>query len=970
MARRSRRAIEVVGARTHNLQGVSCRIPFGKVTVISGPSGAGKSSLAFDTIHAEGQRRFVESMSTYARQFLERLERPPVEEIRNVLASVALEARNTIRGARSTVGTLTEALDVLRKLFAQFGLAACPAGHGPLRAWTSREAASELMSGVVGSRMILWVAVERPPVEADRKLAELLRLGFTRRLEGNQILPLEIASGWREEWNPLRLVLGRYRADKEAEARVALAIEEGWRLTHNGVEVLGESGDRRYFPERTCPVCGFTARPLSPALFSFNLPLGACPTCQGFGRVIGIDRDRVLPDRELSLSQRPIAPWNTPAYEEFYRPLERAARRRGLDLERPLREWSPEDLEWLWSGAGPFVNLNSFFADLEARSYKVHLRVLLARYRSYETCPDCGGARLNGEARTVKWREWTLPELCSMSIDRLRRSLRASRRQGVLRPGEEALFGELEERLDVLHRVGLDYLTLDRPARTLSGGETQRIHLAAALGAGLTRTLYVLDEPTVGLHARDGAKLLALLKTLARRGNTVLVVEHDPSFIRGADWLIDLGPGGGKEGGRLMAEGSVSKVRATEGSPTGLVLRRGLHLTAREHLARYRRERSRASQAEAWTPWGPWIEIRGARAHNLRGIDLRFPLGAMVAIVGVSGSGKSSLLEEVLHAAYLRSRGEPGREPPPWRAVQGLEQLEEMILVDQSPLGRSTRSNPATYVRAYDDLRRIFAGTEAARRRRIGPSHFSFNRDEGRCPDCQGAGTVEVDMQFLAPVTVVCDRCGGSRFRPEILAVRHRGLDIAQTLELTVEEALEHFREETALCRKLVPLVEAGLGYLRLGQATTTLSGGEAQRLKLASFLADLPGRGRHLYLLDEPTTGLHPLDVDRLHGTLRRLTERGDGVVVVEHHLALIGRADWIVELGPGGGEHGGELLFCGPKLEFLESAATPTAGELRRSLAWRRPDTRGSRNADQKVPDPSRKRAEGDRRKLASGR
>jgi excinuclease ABC subunit A len=742
-----------------------------------------------------------------------------------------------------------------------------------------------------------------------------------------------LAAGWPEAWNPLKLVLGRFPAEPASESQLVRTVEEAWKLSSDGVFLLGEKGERCFRPDGSCMICGAKARPLSPALFSFNLPLGACPRCQGFGRVMGIDRARVIPDLNLNLRQRPIAPWNTPAYEEFYAPLERAAKERGLDLDLPLKEWSEADREWLWSGSGRFVNLNSFFTELESRAYKVHVRVLLSRYRAYTTCPECSGARLNPEARSVRWRGWTLPELAALSIDRLRRCLRSLEREASWLPGEEVLVGELQERLEILHQVGLDYLTLDRPARTLSGGEAQRIHLAAALGVRLTRTLYVLDEPTVGLHPRDGARLLRLLKTLADRGNTVLVVEHDPAFIRGADWLIDLGPGGGSRGGQLLAEGTPSKVSRAGVSPTGQVLRRGLHATAREHLARYRRERAREGASELGR--SGWVEIEGANANNLKEINVRFPLGAFVAVVGVSGSGKSSLVEEVLFEAYRRRQGEAGSLAPTWKAIRGLESLAEVLLVDQEPPGRSTRSNPATYVGAFDDLRRIFSQTEAARRRRMGPSFFSFNRDEGRCPDCQGQGTVEVDMQFLAPVSVTCERCRGSRFRPEVLSVRHRGRNISEVLDLTIEEALEAYSDEPGFCKKLAPLVEVGLGYLRLGQPTVTLSGGEAQRLKLASFLLEPKHPGKRMFLFDEPTTGLHPLDIERLLASFRRFVERGDSLVVVEHHLGVIGRADWIVELGPGGGEYGGELLFSGPRWEFVDRANTPTAQELRRSLA-----------------------------------
>jgi len=932
-----RRAIEVVGARTHNLKGVTCRIPHGQLTVVTGPSGAGKSSLAFDTVFAEAQRRFVESMSTYARQFLEQMERPPVDDLRNVLPAVALEARNSVRNARSTVGTITEIHDVLRLVYAHLGEVHCPNGHGPARRWSAAEAAADLAGGSAGERFTLVVRLERPKRSATTKLAELVRQGFARRWESGEIVRLEPDAKWPAELDPLPLALGRFAADPESAARLAATIEDGWKLGVRAVEAHAAERIRHYGPELSCAVCGATFRPPTPALFSFNSPLGACPTCEGFGRVIGIDAERVIPDGERSLAERPIAPWNTPAYEELYDGLFAAARRRRVPLDRPWRELAPADRDWVWSGEGKFVNLDAFFRWLEGRTYKVHVRVLLARYRAYNPCPDCGGGRLNREALAVRWGGRTLPELAALSVEELRHWLAARPRAGEAAPASAHLGEALAERLEVLHRVGLDYLTLDRQARTLSGGEAQRIHLAAALGSGLTNTLYVLDEPTIGLHPQDGEKLLGLLRELAARGNTLLVVEHDRTIVTGADHVLDLGPAAGERGGELIVEGSVDDVLEHPDSLTGRYLRQRAATPARAHVARFRREHGRRTVEEELAD-RPQITILGAREHNLRGIDVSFPLDALVAISGVSGSGKSTLVENVLYGTYQRSKGVVDVEPGRCDALVGLERVGDVTLVDQSPIGRSSRSNPVTYVKAYDDLRKIFAGTEEARRRGITPAHFSFNLETGRCPECEGTGLLEVDMQFMAAVVVTCERCQGRRFRPEVLGVRHQGRDIAQTLELTVDEAITLFARERPFTKKLGPLLEVGLGYLRLGQPTSTLSGGEAQRLKLASFLGRPRGDGQRLFLFDEPTTGLHLADIDLLNRTLRRLVQRGDGVVVVEHSFDLLAHADWIVDLGPGGGEHGGDLLFCGPLADFLDDAESPTAEGLRRQLRWQR--------------------------------
>lgn len=955
-------AIEVVGARTHNLKGVDCRIPHGKVTVVTGPSGAGKSSLAFDTVFAEGQRRFAESMSTYVQQFLDPMERPPVDELNGVLPAVALEAHNSVRNARATVGTLTEVHDVLRLLYTHLAELDCPNGHGPMRRMSPQEAVEELEGGAAGERFLLVAELERPRKGADLVLRELIRQGYRRRLAdgrprgsrravpasrggitnpgGVDLVELDPEAGWDAALDPLPLVLGRFRAGG-GSSRLAEALEEGLALRHARLVAQGDGERRFYGAGLVCPHCGETGGAPTPPLFSFNSPLGACPECEGFGRVIGVDPERVIPDPTRTLAQSPIAPWNTPAYDDLYERLYAACQERGVPTDVPWKDLSAEVRDWIWNGKGDFVSIRRFFAWLEKRSYKVHVRVLLARYRAYDPCPACGGTRYGPQTLRFRLHGATLPEVTARSIEDLRRWL-AEERFGngeggrAARPAakrESELLTLLDRRLEVLHRVGLDYLTLDRQARTLSGGETQRIHLAAALGSGLTSTLYVLDEPTVGLHPQDSERLLDLLKEMAAGGNTVLVVEHDRTMIRGADHLIDLGPRAGERGGEVVAEGPPRKVLRNRRSLTARFLEPPRPTAARRHRDRRRRERGRPTVAEELIT-GPQIEILGARAHNLRGVDVRFPVRALVAVTGVSGSGKSTLVENVLYGNYQRDRGVVDVEPGPCDELRGLDGLEDVTLVDQRPLGRSRRSNPVTYVKAYTEIRRLYAETEEARRRKITPGHFSFNVDKGRCPECAGTGVIEVDMQFLAPVTVTCDTCRGRRFKPEVLEIRYRGRTITETLDLTVDEALEIYAEHPRVIRPLETLRAVGLGYLRLGQATSTLSGGEAQRLKLASYL-DRPKRGKpRLFLFDEPTTGLHLADIDTLYKALRKLVSRGDGVVVVEHNLDLVARCDWILELGPGGGTHGGRLLFDGPLEAFLDDAEGPTADALRSHL------------------------------------
>jgi excinuclease ABC subunit A len=939
-------AIEVFGARTHNLRAVDCRVPHGKVTVVTGPSGAGKSSLAFDTVFAEGQRRFVESMSTYARQFLNQMERPPVDEILHILPAVALEARNSVRNARSTVGTISEIYDVFRLLFTHLGQVHCPEGHGPGHAYSQQEVAEELAAGAVGESFMLIAEIPRPKKNADLALRELVRTGFARRLEidaegGEEIVRMSSTVRWLKRHDPMPLVLGRFKAKSEVTEQLATSIEEGFRLRADQLKARGDQEVRIYSPGLGCTICGRSLRKPVPALFSFNSPLGACPTCQGFGRVIGIDRERVIPDPVWTLGERPIAPWNSPAYEDLYEGLFAACKAEGIPLDVSWKDLPEEARDFVWRGKGKFKSLEKFFAWLERRSYKVHVRVMLARYRAYDPCEDCEGTRLQPEALTVRIDDITLPELARMSIELLRHWLKHKKWSPRQRELAGHLLEELDERVEFLHRVGLDYLSLDRQARTLSGGEAQRIHLSAALGSGLTSTLYVLDEPTIGLHPRDSDRLLSLLHDLAHRGNTVLVVEHDRTLIQGADHLIDLGPAAGENGGEVVAEGDLKRILATEESLTGAYLRERPPTPARQHLARYRKERGQESLSEE-IAGKPRVSVRGARSHNLRGIDVDIALGSLVAVTGMSGSGKSTLIENVLWGTYQRSRGVVDVEPGECDDLEGLDQLSDVVLIDQQPLGRSTRSNPVTYLKAYDDIRKVFAATPMARSKGIKAGHFSFNLEAGRCPECRGTGVQEVDMQFMAPITVTCDACQGHRFKPQVLTVVYQGLNIAETLELTVDRALQHFADQKRLCRKLKSLAACGLGYLRLGQSTSTLSGGEAQRLKLASFLDRPPAKQPRLFLFDEPTTGLHMSDIDLLYQTLRRLVRQGDGVVVVEHSLDLIARADWIIDLGPGGGIHGGDLLFAGPLESFLETTQSPTADELRSYLRWNEEEPR----------------------------
>jgi excinuclease ABC subunit A len=895
--------------------------------VITGVSGSGKSSLAFDTLYAEGQRRYAESLSTYARQFLERLDRPDVDSIEPVPPALALEQKNGVRNARSTVGTQTEIHDSLRLLFAHGGATVCPdCGVEAVPGGVDR-AVEDLCAAEQGARAVLVAPVEwtMPPASGrarkrraagdTARLAELKRAGFFRALsaEGETVEIGEEAGPLLDAGGVLRLVVGRFVVSEAARPEIAAAVETAFALAGT-LEARVADRIRVFRRGLHCPRCGREFRDPTPPLFAFNSPLGACPACQGFGRVIGVDLEKVIPDRSLTLSERPVAPWNTPAYESAYDDLFRACRRYSVRTDVPVSRLSAHEREVLLQGRGDFYGVKGFFDWLETKRYKIHVRVLLARYRAYTPCEACGGARLAPAALWVRFRGRTIAELANLSLGDLQRFFR----ELVPSPSEEKRLGsvlaELEARVRYMNDVGLDYLTLSRPARTLSGGEAQRIALASALGGSLTGTLYVLDEPTIGLHAADTRRLLGILRRLADRGNTVVVVEHDPEVIEAADHVIDLGPGAGRLGGRVLFEGTPRALARVKDSATGELLRRrsGAGGTKRAAAAAHA---PRSSRVVPFRRAEGAVTIVGAREHNLQNLTVRLPLGRLVSVAGVSGSGKSSLVRDVLHGAYARRvKGAAQFEVGAHDRIDGLESVADLLLVDQSPLGRSARSNPVTYTKAWDEIRQVFAKSGRAVSRGITARDFSFNAPGGRCEACRGTGSQTIDMQFLADVTVRCDVCDGRRFQARVLAVRLAGRNVEEVLDLTIDDAAIFFAAHEKIVRRLEPLREAGLGYMRLGQPTVTLSGGEAQRLKLAAFLGIKPAAARGaLFLFDEPTTGLHARDVDRLLATLRRLISRGHSVIAVEHHLGFLDASDWIVELGPGGGEAGGRIVAEG---------------------------------------------------------
>ncbi|MCB9722795.1 MAG: excinuclease ABC subunit UvrA [Spirochaetaceae bacterium] len=930
--------IRIRNARSHNLRGVDCAFPLGALSVVTGPSGSGKSTLAFDTLYAEGQRRYVSSLSAYARQFLERLPRPEVDHISNLPPAIAIEQRNGVTGARSTVGSATEVLDHLRLLFARVGRTVCVDCDRPVDAGGILATADRIAAAHAGQRISIVAPIRSGEGRARDVRDELVRDGHARLLgeDGAVIDLLEGAPRAKpSKTRPWWLLVDRLAladapregadgggddadgagddAEREAQrTRLVEAVSLAFARGEGELQVRpAEAGaePRSYREGRVCDECGRRFPDPSPGLFSFNSPLGACATCEGFGRIPEIDWDRVVPDPGRSLAGDAVAPFATKTSRGLKRELLAACRAVGIDVARPFSELDPEARRFVFEGDDEhWEGVRAFFDWLETRRYKVQARVMIARHRRYDPCPDCEGTRLSREARSVFVDGASIADLGRLDLAALLDRIADWRARAVGGEAARRLLELLERRLRTIHAVGLGYLALDRQVRTLSGGEAQRIQLATALGGGLTASLYVLDEPSIGLHAADLERLLRVLEAIRDQGNTVVVVEHALQLIEAADHVIDLGPGAGRRGGRIVAAGRVEEIRAVAESRTGAALRGELGFATRP-----RRDLARA----------PRLRIVDASLHNLRDLTVEIPLGGLVAITGVSGAGKSTLVREVL-VPGLDPTGtlEPGRRA--WRAIEGADRIDRVVVVDQSPSARSARSNPATLTKAFDLIRQRFAATREAKARGYGPGTFSFNVPGGRCDECEGAGTVSIDMQFLDDVRVPCDACGGRRYRRDVLDVEIEGRSILDVLELSLEEACEVFAGDAKLCARLEPLVRVGLGYLGLGQPLSTLSGGEHQRLRLGQALVE--GAGRALYVFDEPTTGLHPADTAILLRCLDEVIEAGASVVVVEHDLDVIAAADWVIDLGPGGGPEGGRLVAQGPPDRVAEAPESLT--------------------------------------------
>ncbi len=941
-------SIRVRGARVHNLKNISVEIPHNAITVVTGVSGSGKSSLAFDTIYAEGQRRYVESLSAYARQFLERMEKPDVDEISGIAPAVAIRQKNSTRNPRSNVATATEIYDYLRLLFARCGQTFCTKCGAEVRRDNPDEIATRILSLAAGRRFYVLhqfriatsagavvskrgakKTVNAPPPEILRQaLLDLRKRGFNRLYQGGRIHEFSSPETLLDVdfSKPVYVLVDRLAVNPESRARLVDSIEicyregQGEALLEFVADDAGKPAERLTFNERfECKNDGTLYQEPEPRLFSFNNPYGACPRCQGFGNTIDFDLNLVVPDQSKSLDDGAIEPWTKPRYRVLFQEAKKWARGRGIPTNVPWRQLIAEQRRLILEGdpENEYEGVKGFFSLLERKKYKLHVRVFLSRFRGYARCSECGGTRLRAEARAVRVAGKAITEVCKLSVKEARvffSTLQLSEEQLKI---ADRILEEIRTRLQFLDEVGLDYLTLDRLTSTLSGGESQRIQLATSLGSHLVGALYVLDEPSIGLHPRDTERLIDILKSLRNLGNTVLVVEHDPDTIQAADCVIDLGPGAGELGGKLLFAGSYAAMLEEHKSLTGRYLSGELRIPVPN--VRHK-------------PAGKFLRLYGASLHNLQDLDLMIPLGTLTVVTGVSGSGKSTLVHDVLYKA-LGAKRVGGSLKEFCERLEGDASVREVVIVDQSPIGRTPRSNPATYLKAFDAIREVFADTPDSKRRGYGPGHFSFNVPGGRCETCQGDGTVTVEMQFLADVELICEECRGTRFKSGVLEARYHGKNIHEVLQLTVREALAFFVNVPKIVSKLRVLNEIGLGYLRLGQSATTLSGGEAQRLKLAAHLSQTDNEGI-LYILDEPTTGLHFDDIAKLLSAFRKLLEGGASLLVIEHNLDVIKSADWLIDLGPEGGDQGGKIVATGTPEQVARNTQSHTGRFLARVL------------------------------------
>lgn len=917
--------ILIKGARLHNLKNLDVAIPRNKLVVITGLSGSGKSSLAFDTIFAEGQRRYIESLSSYARQFLGKIEKPAVDYIKGISPAIAIEQKVNTYNSRSTIGTSTEIYDYLKLLFARIGKTISPTTGKEIKRENSGDVVNYIMSQAIGSKIWIISSVPKDGRKNKKILKVLLQQGFSRIMVDTKAVRIEdyLEHEKNEDFSVVidRLVISE--DIKEDSGRIADSVEtafyEGKGFCSLIIEKEGEKIQMNFsnrFEEN-----GQVFMEPNVHMFSFNNPLGACPTCEGFGKVIGIDEDLVIPDKSLSVYENAVVPWKSEKMSEWKQQLLMNASKAGFPVHKAIHELSEEQYDLLWNGSRYFDGINDFFIYVTKKSYKINYRVLLSRYRGRTTCPICKGKRLRKEAEYVKIGGKSISDLVTISILDLIDFFDQLKLDEYSAKVSKRLLTEIRNRLNYLRDVGVGYLTLNRSSASLSGGESQRINLATSLGSSLVGSMYILDEPSIGLHPRDSEKLIKILKSLRDLGNTVIVVEHDADIIRAADEVIDLGPLAGSHGGELVFQGNQEELKKDKTNLT----------------SQYLNGTKKVHQKKESRKWNQYILVEGARENNLKNIDIKIPLHTMVVISGVSGSGKSSLVKKILYPAIKKMKGGYGEKTGEFKKIGGdLKSIDDIEYIDQNPIGRSSRSNPITYVKAYDDIRSLYASLSLSKTRGYKPAHFSFNVDGGRCDVCKGEGEITVEMQFMADIHLLCEECEGRRFKDEILEVAFHGKNIHQLLDMTIEEATSFFEKhsENRYCQKihekLIPLQKVGLGYVKLGQSSDTLSGGEAQRIKLAFYLQESSKRVHKVFLFDEPTTGLHFHDISKLLFAFEELIKKGHSLIIIEHNIEVIKSADWIIELGPTGGKDGGKVIFEGNPEEMKKSSTSVTANYL----------------------------------------
>lgn len=929
MPTNSDQEIFVKGARVHNLKNIDIAIPRDQLVVVTGVSGSGKSSLAFDTLYAEGQRRYVESLSAYARQFLGRLDKPDVDYIHGIPPAVAIEQKVNTRNPRSTVGTSTEIYDYLKLLYARIGKTISPVSGREVKKHSVTDVVDSILEFDDGKKLVILATVcLQTGTDLNYQLEILAQQGMTRALQDNRMIGVEELASDKafQKSGIVRLVIDRIVVSREEEniSRIGDSVQTAFQVGHGYCRIWDPEKEASHDFSTRFERDGISFEEPTEHLFSFNNPLGACPVCEGYGMVIGIDEDLVVPNKELSVYDDAIVCWKGEKMKRWKEKLIMHADAFDFPIHQPYYQLTDAQRRLLWTGNRYFKGLDKFFEHLENKKYKIQYRVMLSRYRGKTTCQECGGSRLRKEALYVKIHDRTIAELVQMPVSGLLAFFEGFKPGSHEKEIAGRLISEICSRLRFLNNVGLTYLTLNRLSSTLSGGESQRINLATSLGSSLVGSLYILDEPSIGLHPRDTGRLIEVLKELKELGNTVLVVEHDEEIMNAADMIIDMGPAAGRHGGEVVFQGNHRELME---APKGLT---AAYLGGSRMIALPEQRRK----------WNNYLEVLGCRENNLKSVDIRVPLQVMTVISGVSGSGKSSFVKDILFPVLARKLNGAGEKPGKHDLFRGdVHLLDRAEFVDQNPIGRSSRSNPVTYLKAYDEIRKLFADQQASKNQGFKASHFSFNVDGGRCEECKGEGEILVEMQFMADVHLVCEQCGGRRFKDEILDVRYMGRNIYDVLEMTVNEAIEFFGEEGSgtparIVRKLKPLQDVGLGYIKLGQSSSTLSGGESQRVKLAYFLSKESEDEKVIFIFDEPTTGLHFHDISMLLAAFNALISKGHTVLIIEHNLEVIKSADWLIELGPEGGDGGGEVIFTGTPEAIVKVDGSPTGHYLKQKI------------------------------------